>query len=217
MLVSCSKCAARVDGRVEKAIPIYYRDEFGGSTGEGYRLSLLICPSCNDPVVGREELLHTDDSQPGMWSEVKRVWPNPESGLDASIPRTVRVSLEEACRCLSAGTYTASVVMSGRALEAVARHFHLGEKNRLMLAKGLDELHENKKIDERLYLWGKELHEHRNLAAHASDKTFSREDAEDLYEFVNAICDYLFVLQDRYDRFMRRKGIGPTAVAHGIE
>jgi hypothetical protein len=148
-----------------------------------------------------------------MWSEVKRMWPNPESGLDASIPKTVRVSLEEACSCLSAGTYTASVVMSGRALEAVTRYFHLGEKaNRLMLAKGLDELHENKKIDERLYLWGKELHEHRNLAAHASDKTFSREDAEDLYEFVTAICEYLFVLQDRYDRFMKRKGIHQTEV-----
>ena len=52
---------------------------------------------------------------------------------------------------------------------------------------------------------GKELHEHRNLAAHASERTFSREDAEDLYEFVNAICDYLFVLQDRYERFMKRK------------
>ena len=80
-----------------------------------------------------------------------------------------------------------------------------------MLAKGLQELHDSGKIDERLYQWGKELHEHRNLAAHATDKVFSREDAEDLYEFANAICDYLFVLQDRYDRFMQRKGTNQKA------
>lgn len=82
-----------------------------------------------------------------------------------------------------------------------------------MLGKGLDELRKSNKIDERLYLWGKEIHAHRNLAAHPSGKEFSREEAEDLYEFVNAICEYLFVLQDRYDRFMQRKG--NTAIGSG--
>jgi hypothetical protein len=49
-----------------------------------------------------------------------------------------------------------------------------------------------RKIDQRLYEWGEELREHRNLAAHASERTFNREDAEDLFEFVNAICECLF-------------------------
>lgn len=36
--------------------------------------------------------------------------------------------------------------MSGRALEAIARHFHLeGKADRLMLAKGLEELYANRK------------------------------------------------------------------------
>ena len=52
---------------------------------------------------------------------------------------------------------------------------------------------------------GKELQEHRNLAAHATDHVFEQEDAQDLFEFMNAICEYLFVLQDRYDRFVKRK------------
>jgi Domain of unknown function (DUF4145) len=96
--------------------------------------------------------------------------------------------------------------MSGRALEAVVRHFHVGEEaERLMLGRGLDELYQSGKIDDRLYQWGKELHEHRNLAAHATDSSFEKEDAEDLYEFVDAICQHLFVLQYRYERFMQRK------------
>ena len=208
MLINCSHCSARVNGEPRKLLPAFeYRD---GIAEAGYRVSLLECPSCHSPLVGLELMLDCDSNPFGddhvTWSEAKRVWLNPESPLDPSIPSSVQVSLNEARSCLSGGNYTASVVMSGRALEAVARHLHVGGKaDRLMLAKGLEELHANKKIDERLYQWGKELHEHRNLAAHASDRTFSREDAEDLFEFVNAICDYLFVLQDRYDRFMERK------------
>lgn len=100
-----------------------------------------------------------------------------------------------------------------RTLEAVTRHF-LGEKaERLMLARGFDELHESGKIDERLYEWGNELRGHRNLAAHPSDRTFSKEDAEDLYEFVNAICNYLFVLQDHPRRRLARSESGCGAAS----
>ena len=124
-----------------------------------------------------------------------------------SIPRSVSVSLDEARGCLSSGFYTSSVVMSGRALEAIARHLQVFGPggNRLMLGRGLRQLHESGKIDDRLFEWGKELQEHRNLAAHATDHVFEQEDAQDLFEFVNAICEYLFVLQDRYDRFIKRK------------
>lgn len=221
MLVNCFQCSARVDGWVEQLFPVFYCDSNGERSG-GYQVSLLKCPSCGGPIVGRQELLSWESNgfggEPTHWTEAKRVWPSPESSLDASIPKSVRGSLEEARNCLAGGNYTASVVMSGRALEAVARHFHVGEKaDRLMLAKGLEELHGTRKIDERLYQWGKELHEHRNLAAHASDRTFNREDAEDLHEFVNAICEYLFVLQDRYDRFMQRKGMNPKCAPEDIE
>jgi hypothetical protein len=219
MLIICSHCSARVNGEPQKLFPVYNGDK---NIDSGYRVSLLACPACRAPIVGWEELLHYQENDFGenpdvTWSVAKRVWPNPESPLDPSIPKSVQVSLNEARSCLSGGNYTASVVMSGRALEAVARHLHVGGKaDRLMLAKGLEELHTNKKIDERLYQWGKELHEHRNLAAHASDRTFSREDAEDLFEFVNAICDYLFVLQDRYDRFVVRKNTHPEVKAPDV-
>jgi len=42
--------------------------------------------------------------------------------------------------------------MTGRALEAIGRHFPTkGEAHQLMLADGLDELHKNQIIDNRLY------------------------------------------------------------------
>jgi len=36
------------------------------------------------------------------------------------------------------------------------------------------------------------------LAAHASGITFDKADAEDLYDFAAAICEYVFVLQEKY-------------------
>jgi hypothetical protein len=221
MLVSCSHCSARVNGEVVDSFPVFE----GDGPVMGYRISLLSCPACSKPIVAKQELVGWEEEEgefskhtKAQWSDARRVWPDPESGLDASIPQGVQVSLSEAKGCLLGGNYTASVVMSGRALEAVARHFHVGEKaQRLMLARGLEELHGSGKIDERLFQWGKELHEHRNLAAHATDRTFSREDAEDLYEFVSAICEYLFVLQDRYDRFMQRKERHKKLITHDPE
>jgi len=103
------------------------------------------------PMVAREQLFRwIHDPFGGIdgdcWESAKRVWPDPEEGLANSIPKSVRVSLDEARNCLSGKNCTASLVMSGRALEAIARHFHLeGKADRLMLAKGLEELYANRK------------------------------------------------------------------------
>jgi predicted alpha/beta superfamily hydrolase len=76
---------------------------------------------------------------------------------------------------------------------------------RLMLWNGIQELRERKIIDDRLYDWSVSLHAMRNLAAHPEDITVSREDAEDLQVFVNAITEYVYDLTDRYDEFKERE------------
>jgi hypothetical protein len=96
--------------------------------------------------------------------------------------------------------------MTGRALEAIGRHFHTkGKSDKLMLAQGLEELHTAQIIDRRLYEWGKELQTNRNLAAHASGQIFERDDAEDLFDFAAAICEYVFVLTEKFENFKKRQ------------
>jgi hypothetical protein len=169
-----------------------------GKTAWPARVTLVECPACKEGIVLRQFKGPSDG-----WMEPYRIWPDPERPPFEPIPETVRSSLQEAKRCLSCGAYTASVAMTGRALEAIARHFHIGpDPNRLMLGPGLGELHEKKVIDDRLFEWGKELHENRNLAAHASGASFARMDAQDLLDFALAICDYVFVLQAKYEAFM---------------
>ncbi len=170
------------------------------------RVTLVECPYCKEATVLRQfQMLNND------WMEPYRIWPDPDRSPFEPIPETVRSSLQEARRCLSSGAYTASVAMTGRALEAIARHFHPGpDPSHLMLGPGLVELHDKKIIDDRLFQWGKELHEHRNLAAHASGRTFTRIDAQDLLDFALAICDYVFILQAKYEAFMSRKSGKPN-------
>lgn len=153
-----------------------------------------------------------------VWSDPKRVWPQPNTNVSGGIPQKIADSLNEAQKCLTADAYAASVAMTGRALEAIGRHFHTkGKAHQLMLGEGLQELHKNEIIDKRLYEWGKELQQNRNLAAHASDQVFDRDDAKDLFNFVAAICEYVFVLSKKFEEFKKRqsdkknpKGAGTT-------
>jgi uncharacterized protein YutE (UPF0331/DUF86 family) len=53
-----------------------------------------------------------------------------------------------------------------------------------MLGEGLRKLKEKGLIDQRLLDWSQELHAFRNIAAHPTDITISREEADDLRSFV---------------------------------
>jgi len=73
-----------------------------------------------------------------------------------------------------------------------------------MLGEGIKRLKEKGVIDQRLYDWSQQLHAFRNLAAHPTDITISREDADDLKSFVYAIIEYIYDLTDRYNDFQAR-------------
>ena len=66
---------------------------------------------------------------------------------------------------------------------------------------GLKELRAAGEIDERLYEWGVELNAKRNIAAHPDPTPISEQDARYVFEFVLAICDYVYVLTAKFERF----------------
>ena len=91
--------------------------------------------------------------------------------------------------------------MCGRTIEGVCSHHKTKSKT---LAGGLKELRKNGIIDERLFEWGDELRNHRNIGAHATVKKISKEDAQDLLDFSSTICEYVFVLNEKFNRFKER-------------
>jgi hypothetical protein len=91
--------------------------------------------------------------------------------------------------------------MSVQAIEGICLHSGTKSKN---LFLGLKELRDREIIDKKLYEWGDELRKHRNLAAHATGTKFNRLDAEDIFDFARTICEYVFVLTVRFERFKDR-------------
>ena len=103
--------------------------------------------------------------------------------------------------CYRARAYSACAVMCGRAIEAMC-NAHTNEKT---LHKGLAAMRDSGAIDGRLFEWGDSLRQERNIGAHASGQTVSRDDANDVLEFAAAICEYVYVLTDRYKKYKERK------------
>lgn len=218
-VVNCPYCKAKVaaieSGRAENHV---VDDE----SGQPYASRVLIgnCPKCKCILVGESDQIDFAGyfAEYDRWSDIVRVYPKPPKAFSSDhIPNVVSDSLNEADRSLQAGANIAACVMLGRALEALCRDVlepkHKKDElpaaaptkqKRIMLGEGLKKLREAKIIDDRLYDWSQQLHAFRNLAAHPEDISISRNDAEDLQTFVNAIVEYVYDLADRYAEFKKR-------------
>lgn len=195
MLIECPTCEATVRAEVisEKEYP---PDDYR----EPRKYLFMECPGCNHILLGYSEYGLITPNEEG-WTGAIRLWPEPREYFDTSIPRSVRRSLEDARKCLQAKVYTASAVMCGKAIEAISND-KTSEKT---LHKGLKKLKDDGVIDERIYSWGEALRKERNIGAHASEDTVSKEDAQDVYDFAIAIAEYVYVMAGKYSAYESRK------------
>lgn len=197
LLVDCSNCQASVGGTVVGSHEQY--DE--GAIEFKVRYALVTCPLCNHCVTVMQTREYDSEGTMDWDSRSERVWPDGESKLHNSIPRVVQFSLIEAQRCFRARAYCACAVMCGRAIEGMCRA-HDCKGN---LSEGLKILLDKNVIDDRLFEWGDSLRKERNIGAHATGIETSAMDARDSLDFAFAICEYVYVLTDRYERYKKRK------------
>lgn len=200
MNIDCPHCQSRVDARVIAEHVVESFDEIEGP--EYFRTLLLECSSCSRSLlVGQHSYDFPDEDGIQRWSRPSRLWP-PLRAFSSEIPEIVRSSLQEAEKCYKGGAYNATAVMVGRALEGICRHF---ETKDVRPAAGLKELRDREIIDRNIYEWGEELRKHRNIGAHQLEQNISKEDAQDLLNFIIAICEYIFVLKAKFESFMKRQ------------
>ena len=189
MLIECHFCEAVVDAKeicTNDAESQFFMDLVVG---------LYQCPSCHACLVG---IRTGEESYP---PKVERVWPEPKNKFHESIPTAVRKSLEDAKRCYDAKVYSATAVMCGKAIE-----FIVSDKTKISnLSQGLKELKAKEIIDTRLYEWSEALRKERNIGAHAIETEINRQDASDILDFAIAICEYIYVLIDKYNAYLDRK------------
>jgi hypothetical protein len=198
MIIECPNCESKVDAK-ELAKKTYS----GGDYGDPGAFYFLECPACHGVLLGQSDVVQIGDNE-WDYERPTRLWPSPKEDtyLHYAIPPLVKKSLEEANRCLQARAYAACAVMSGRAIEAICAEQKTKAKN---LAGGLKELKDKGVIDGRLFDWGDALRERRNIGAHATEEDISKDDARDVMDFAIAICEYVFVLADRYEEFKARQ------------
>ncbi len=196
MIIECPHCSANVDGKIlgEKA---WSADD----SGDPRKVVLIECPTCDSALLGYTEIAQMADGE-FDWNRPTRLWPKPAESLHHTIPREVRKALKDATKCFESSVYSASAVMAGRAIEAMCKD-KVGAGT---LAKGLQKMKEKGIIDEKIWTWANALREERNLGAHASGTDVSEEDAKDVLDFANAICEYVYVLTKQFDEYMARKG-----------
>lgn len=196
MITECPHCESKVDCEEKGFVNIDIEH-----THLPTKYVLLECGVCHNALLGISELIQTGEDD-WEWNSASRLWPSPETEIDWGIPEIARNPLIEAKICFKAKAFSACAVMCGRSIEGVCKHH---DSNIQTLAGGLKKLREDGIIDDRIYGWGEALRENRNLGAHATTEKVSKDDARDLLDFSVAICEYVFVLNSKWERFQKRR------------
>ena len=200
MIIDCPHCESKVDG-IAKGEVADTDPDFPFPS----KVVLVECPVCHNPLLGTSDLIQTG-LETWEWDNLHRLWPQQESEVHREIPKIAGNSLAEAKICFKAKAYSACAVMCGRTIEGVCKYHSTKSRS---LAGGLKELKDKEIIDSRLFQWGDELRKHRNIGAHATEEEISKADAKDLLDFSSAICEYVFVLNAKFQRFVERNK-GPS-------
>lgn len=195
MFIDCPDCESKVDCHEVGHVGVDWGSE------DLAKVVLLKCKVCHNPMLGLVEMFQVNHDTWEWETTALRLWPL-RSEVNWTIPEIARDSLIEAEICFKAKAYSACAVMCGRAIEGVCKHYDPETKS---LASGLKKLREIGVIDGRIYSWGEALRENRNLGAHATTEKVTKDDARDLLDFSIAICEYVFVLKEKFDRFQKRR------------
>ncbi len=154
------------------------------------------CLKCRRPAV--LEYIEVDDGQ----FDRTQVLPALGGSLDFPIPRRIADSYEEAVRCHATGSWHATAVMVGRALEALGKEF---DPNAGTLFDGLRRMKAAGVISDEVAHWGDELRFLRNIGAHSTDHAVTAQDARDAVDFLNAIVEILYHLRPKFQAMQARR------------
>lgn len=208
--VICPACNTAVTMQVKAEW--YVSDQ---NSGPPQRWSAGHCPQCLAPTLYLRELLGHHPDGYDVWDSHWQVHPPQARKMSVAVPEALRNDHDEARRCLQARCYTAAAIMARRIVEGICREHGYKES----LFKALAKMRDAGVIDARLYEWADSARELGNEGAHAYGGSVLRDDAEEVLNFVEALLDYLYVFQARFDAYKKRRDAqkaAPMAVAPAV-
>lgn len=195
---SCPHCEKVVDMVVHAQWDAYVPE-----TGElPEKWTSVQCPNCKGACLYVQEYFGPEVYPPDGWDDRYQIYPAQARRLSADIPSGLREDYREARECVKAKLYTAAAVMARRTLEGIT--IERGYTKGALFAR-LKSMRDDAVIDSRLYEWADICRDVGNQAAHADKQSVSREDAVETLDFVEALLDYLYVFQSRYENFKTRR------------
>jgi uncharacterized protein DUF4145 len=169
--------------------------------GPEYRYRLVRCSACSDISLLLAMKVGTRDHR-SIYEDDFAVYPTPPRAMSSAVPKKLQTCFQEARACYRARAYTASAIMCRRSLELLTAERGIKGKN---LADALEKLKAKGDIDQRLYDWCNALRLAGNQAAHDVGSDISQTDVNDMNDLAEAVIDYVYVFQARYEDFMKRR------------
>jgi Domain of unknown function (DUF4145) len=188
----CPHCSKAV---LLEVLRRWYNVPEGDDAWEPHQWTAAMCTSCQSPFVLYQERENDD------WGIPTQEYPQADRQLPWSVPQSIRDDFAQAQRCMRSRSYTAGAIMARRVVEIIRKDQGFKKGN---LNAALKSMKEAGVIDARLYEWADTAREVGNEGAHDTTPV-SREDAEQVLLFVEALVDYLYVFRKRYAQFQQRR------------
>jgi len=146
------------------------------------------CQGCHDLFVANKQKYQNS------WTPI---YPIPHKPISEDIPEPIKSNFEEANLCFAVCAYRASSAMCQIALEAIWHNLGMPDLNTLekegIISAGL-----RQRANE-IRLWG-------NIIKHeAIVDPVTKEDCEELIEYLNVILDTVYVEPKRFERFQAKR------------
>jgi hypothetical protein len=156
---------------------------------------ILWCGACEEIFVVEKAQYHQEDD----WEVV---YPIPRKIVPVEIPAPIKSEFEEACLCFTIGAYRACASMCQRTLESLCQEKQVAR---------LDTLRDQGIISSGLFDRANEIRHWAGMTKHAPIvDPVSRDDADQLLTYLNAVLDHVYVQPVRLDALrQKRKQIDP--------
>ena len=124
-------------------------------------------------------------------NQIITISPNPlPKSVDQRIPEDIADDFREALLCLSVGANRGASVLARRAVQSICKNKGATKRD---LKDQVDELFTKNIITEDLKNWAHEVRYVGNDAAHPNDTAVSKEDAEEILDLLDSLCEVLYI------------------------
>lgn len=167
------------------------------------RYMFVACGRCSSPVLLRQRCLEDVAEWYGPQEDPIILYPHEGRYECEGVPGMASRPYLQARKAIRSGLYESCVIMCRKSIEAICEHAEVTGRN---LKIRIDNLKEQKTIDDKLYAWAQGLRLVGNDAAHEHDVEVSHQDARDSLAFLEALLSYVFSLTQRFEEFSSRRG-----------